>query len=90
MIKFIQVGESQIIEFVRSTVPNSKGQLIGTVTIEDIQAYLKEGGYEMTSSSDITLPAVKNIGFYPIEIGDKKCILHVLEEIGAKVKEEKK
>ena len=85
-----QVAESQVIEFVRPIVTGSKGQLVGTVTVQDIQEYLKEGGYEMTSAANIMVPSVKNIGFYPIEIGDKKCILHVLQEIGAKSKEDKR
>ena len=87
---YCQVAESQVIEFVRPIVTGSKGQLVGTVTVQDIQEYLKEGGYEMTSAANIMVPSVKNIGFYPIEIGDKKCILHVLQEIGAKSKEDKR
>ena len=66
-----------------------KTVLTSPVTAQDIQNYLKEGGYEVTSLGNITVPMVNNIGLYSMTIGDTKCILQVIAEISLKVEEKK-
>ena len=74
-----------MIAFVRSVQTDSKTVLTEPVTAKDIQEYLREGGYVVTSLGNITVPMVNSVGYHSITIGDTKCILQVIAEFNMKV-----
>ena len=76
-------------EFVKACIPGDDRMLVSEFDMEDVRIYLKEGGYEVPSLSQIIAPKVTNTGYFPLVINGVNCILQIMREIGGKELEEK-